>query len=67
MFPRWSDWNIAYTRKGKFKNAASSALQVLVAAAAIVGAYRARKSGQGLGYFRTLLQQSMAYVARLRN
>ena len=43
MFPKWSDWNIQYTRKGLLKRRISQTLRVLVLAAVIVGAYSVRK------------------------
>lgn len=66
MFPKWSHWDIAYTRKGMAKKVLSQACQVLSVAAALVLSYRARKSGQGLGYFKALMQKALAFVAAPR-
>jgi len=57
MFPKWSDWNINYTRKGLIKLRAMQALKVLLTAAAIIGAYRAKQSGAGLHYFGNMLNR----------
>jgi len=47
MFPKWSDWNIEYTRKGLIKHRISQILKVIALAASIVGAYYIRKDVWG--------------------
>lgn len=47
MFPKWSDWNIEYTRKGLIKHRLSQAMKVLALAASIIGAYYIRKDFWG--------------------
>lgn len=66
MFPTWSDWNIAYTRKGLIKKTLGQTVRVLLGVAAIVASYRARKSGQGLGYFKALFQKGLNFIAAPR-
>ncbi|KAI9827508.1 MAG: hypothetical protein M1832_004858 [Thelocarpon impressellum] len=48
MFPRWRDWDIAYTRKGSMKMRNVQALRIVAFVIAIVGLSRARKAGLGL-------------------
>jgi hypothetical protein len=43
--PKWDDWNIAYTKKGKAHMMRTRALRLLALAMAIVGMYRARQNG----------------------
>ena len=58
MFPRWSDFDIQYTRKGLIKYRISQTLRVVVLIATIVGAYYIRKDVRGgLLAVRTLLRQ----------
>ncbi|KAF2089118.1 FAD/NAD(P)-binding domain-containing protein [Saccharata proteae CBS 121410] len=47
MFPRYSDWNIAYTRKGLLKLWLGRSVRVVAFAAVLLGAYRARQAGLG--------------------
>ena len=47
MFPKWSDWNIQYTRKGLIKHRVSQAGKVVFLLGAIVGAYYIRKDVRG--------------------
>jgi hypothetical protein len=47
MFPKWSDWNIEYTRKGLIKHRISQALKALALAASIIGAYYIRNDFWG--------------------
>lgn len=47
-FPKWDDWNIAYTSKGIAKVRQRKAIRLLTVALAIVGAYRIRQSGLGV-------------------
>lgn len=58
MFPKWSDWNIKYTRKGLVKHKISQALRIVLLVAAIVGAYYIKKDIRGgLLALRTFSQQ----------
>lgn len=43
MFPKWSDWEVQYTRKGLLKRQARQALKVLLVASVVVGAYTLRR------------------------
>jgi hypothetical protein len=43
--PKWNDWNIAYTKKGKAHIMRTRALRLLALAMAVVGLYRARQRG----------------------
>ncbi|KAH7080295.1 hypothetical protein BKA63DRAFT_240273 [Paraphoma chrysanthemicola] len=69
-FPKWSDWNIVYTRKGIRNNRRRSATRVLATVLAIVGAYRFRQSGLGVKDLKTVLQKfvqgSLASLLELR-
>lgn len=40
MFPKWSDWDLQYTRKGLVKKRIRQALQVLALIAVILGIYQ---------------------------
>ena len=61
--PRWSDWNIKYTRKGLLKQRVQEALLFSAFAAMLVGAYWARKDGGTLiGLPRDVLRMSMQSV-----
>lgn len=56
MFPRWQDWNITYTSKGKIKLAMARVIKFCMLAFVIFGAYSARRSGldlkgQGQSFF----------------
>lgn len=55
-FPKYSDWNIAYTRRGLAKMRRTRALRLLSVALAVVGAYRWRKSGLGIKDIRAMLE-----------
>jgi hypothetical protein len=48
MFPRWQDWNITYTDKGKVKLAVARILKFCMLAFVIFGAYRTQRSGVNL-------------------
>lgn len=39
MFPKWSDWNITYTRQGIWKQRLRRGLALLFMTAAIIAAY----------------------------
>jgi hypothetical protein len=43
--PKWNDWNITYTKKGKAHIMRTRALRLLALAMAIVGLYKARQRG----------------------
>lgn len=45
MFPKWSDWNVTYTRKGQWKHRARQILGPVMLLAAFVGLYWIRKAG----------------------
>ena len=49
MFPKWSDWDIEYSRKGLIKRRIRQSLTFIAFAAGIVGLYRIRWSGGGFG------------------
>ncbi|KAL8802400.1 MAG: hypothetical protein Q9182_003823 [Xanthomendoza sp. 2 TL-2023] len=48
MFPKWSDWDLQYTRKGLLKKRARQASGILLLVAVIVGAYALRQQGSGV-------------------
>ena len=47
MFPKWSDWNIQYTRKGLIKRRISQLVRTVALLTAILGAYYIRKDVRG--------------------
>ena len=57
MFPKWSDWDLHYTGKGTMKKKARQAFRICALVAAVVGVYRLRKDGQGLGNLPSLFRQ----------
>lgn len=52
MFPKYSDWNIVYTRKGLVKLYLRRGLRGLVLVALLVGGWKARQKGVGLADLR---------------
>ncbi|KAF2200337.1 monooxygenase [Delitschia confertaspora ATCC 74209] len=56
MFPKWNDWNIAYTKKGLAKKRVGSALRLLSLSILIVVAYRARQRGKKLSEIVSMLR-----------
>lgn len=69
MFPKWNDWNIAYTKKGIWAQQRTRATRLLAILLAIVGAYRLRQSGTGFrdvkDAIRSLVQGSVASLGEL--
>lgn len=66
MFPKWSDWDIKYTRRGVIKARISKILKFLAFAATLVGIYWLQKSGVGLpGITSSLSAYLRAGVSRL--
>ncbi|KAF3043171.1 hypothetical protein E8E12_006865 [Didymella heteroderae] len=61
-FPKYNDWNIAYTRKGISKIRRTRALRMVGVTLAIVGIYRWRKSGLGLRDIRGVVQNVLQGV-----
>ena len=61
MFPKWSDWDFSYTKKGlmkqQAKQQAKQALQLCALVAVIVGLYTLRKDGEGFGALPRLIRQ----------
>lgn len=63
MFPKWSDWNIEYTRKGLLKLQIQRALRVLAFIFTIYAAYTIRRDVRGgLKAFREVI---LGYVRRI--
>jgi hypothetical protein len=66
MMPKWSDWNVEYTKKGKARILRTRALRLLAVALAVVGAYRARQNGVRLTDMREVIGQVLqGSLARL--
>lgn len=61
MFPKWTDWNVTYTRKGLLKQRLWQALKYIAFAAAIVGMYRTRQAGQSMVDIPNLLRQYVSF------
>ncbi|KAL8975072.1 MAG: hypothetical protein Q9197_000708 [Variospora fuerteventurae] len=61
MFPKWSDWDLQYTRGGLLKMQARRALTVLLLTFVVVGAYALRQKSSGsvpsLQSFRYVVQK----------
>ncbi|KAF2131583.1 FAD/NAD(P)-binding domain-containing protein [Dothidotthia symphoricarpi CBS 119687] len=55
-WPKWSDWNIAYTRKGAVKKLQTRAVRLMTVALVVVAAYRVRQSGLGVKDVGAVLQ-----------
>ncbi|KAF2189724.1 FAD/NAD(P)-binding domain-containing protein, partial [Zopfia rhizophila CBS 207.26] len=64
LFPKWSDWNVAYTKKGLAKKRTRQAMRLLTFAILIIGVHRIRQSGLGIrdvkAHFQSLLQGVLA-------
>lgn len=75
MFPKWSDWDLQYTRKGFIKKQARGALNILLLASVIIGAYSLGQQGigaytnlQGLKHFvRRYLRQGLVGISGMVN
>ncbi|KAL8722543.1 MAG: hypothetical protein Q9225_001011 [Loekoesia sp. 1 TL-2023] len=75
MFPKWSDWELHYTRKGLVKKQARRALNVLVLLSVIIGAYFLRQQNfrtyislEGFKHvLRRYLKQGLSSVSGLVN
>lgn len=48
MFPKWSDWDLQYTRKGLLKKRARQASGILLLVVVIVAAYVLWQQGSGV-------------------
>jgi len=57
MFPKWSDWQIQYTRKGLLKKRIRQGLNLVIFAAMIVGLYQARTIPGGISAPPSMLRQ----------
>jgi len=57
--PKWSDWNIAYTKKGKAHILRTRAMRLLAVGLAVVGLYRARQSGLSVSDSRTMIRNAL--------
>lgn len=55
-FPKWDDWNIAYTKKGIWNMRRTRAMRALAVLLAIVGAHRLHKSGLGVRDIKEMMQ-----------
>jgi cation diffusion facilitator CzcD-associated flavoprotein CzcO len=68
-FPKWDDWNIAYTRKGIWSIRKTRAMRGLAVLLAVIGAYRARRSGLGIrdakGLMRSIIRGSLASLGQV--
>lgn len=65
-FPKWDDWNIEYTDKGLWSIRRTRALRVLGLGLVVVGAWRARQAGLGVGDVSGLVRELMyGMMARL--
>lgn len=69
MFPKWDDWNIAYTKRGIWNIRRTRATRVLAVLLAVVGAYRLRQSDMSFrdvkDAMRSLVQGSVASLGEL--
>lgn len=58
-FPKWSDWNIAYTQKGLNKVRRTRAIRTLTLLLAIAGVYRMRQKGLGIFDLKIILRNTV--------
>jgi hypothetical protein len=62
--PKWSDWNIEYTKKGKLHMVRTRTIRLLAVTLAMMAAYRAHQNGVSLtdvkGVIRQMMQGSLA-------
>lgn len=61
-FPKYNDWNIAYTKKGVSKIRRTRALRLLSVILAVGGVYRWHKSGLGVKDIKGMLQNVLQGV-----
>ncbi|KAL8832198.1 MAG: hypothetical protein Q9191_000414 [Dirinaria sp. TL-2023a] len=59
MFPKWSDWDIEYTRQGIVKKRIRRALSFIAFVAGIVGSYQIWKGPETVKFLLSLLQQRL--------
>lgn len=64
MFPKWSDWQVQYTRKGLLKERIRQGLNLVILAAMIVGLYQARRSPGGISALPSMLRQHFKGLIR---
>lgn len=65
MFPKWSDWNVTYTRKGILKNRLRKGLEFAGLAAAILLVYQLRQEGGNIiDFTRSLVRSGALLVQR---
>jgi cation diffusion facilitator CzcD-associated flavoprotein CzcO len=62
LFPKWSDWNITYTKKGLAKQRTQKSARVLLGALAVVGAYRFHQSGASVKDVQAALRNALLAV-----
>ena len=68
MFPRWEDWNIEYTRKGRMKMWMRRVVRGLAVVLLVGGLVKARRSGLGVGDVKRLVGGVIgAYVESVRD
>ncbi|KAF2706664.1 FAD/NAD(P)-binding domain-containing protein [Pleomassaria siparia CBS 279.74] len=69
LFPKWDDWNIEYTSKGRAQKRKTLAVRLLALILMVGGAYRLRQSGLGAtdlkAFLRSGLQGVMSSVLQL--
>ncbi|KAF2120597.1 monooxygenase [Lophiotrema nucula] len=66
FFPKWSDWNVAYTSKGVKQIWATRAKRVLAVAIVVIMANEVRSKGYGVKDAKALLRASLQHsVARI--
>lgn len=62
MFPKWSDWNITYTKRGLLKLYLQHGLRVLAAFVLLIGGWRARQRGLKVTDLRAALKHVVEAV-----
>ncbi|KAH8727489.1 hypothetical protein GQ44DRAFT_703298 [Phaeosphaeriaceae sp. PMI808] len=58
-FPRWNDWNVAYTSKGLWNMRRTKLTRFTAFALVIIGGYRIRQSGLSVGNVKEALQRML--------
>ncbi|KAF9640073.1 putative flavin-binding protein [Lasiodiplodia theobromae] len=59
MFPKWSDWNITYTKRGLLKLYLQHGLRVLAVFVFLIGGWRARQRGLKVTDLRAALKHAV--------
>ncbi|KAF2472178.1 FAD/NAD(P)-binding domain-containing protein [Lindgomyces ingoldianus] len=62
VFPKWNDWNVAYTKQGLAKKQTKRVIRLVTVALLIVGSYHVRKRGLRVRDVKAMLQHGVQEV-----